>query len=71
VSVKVSGTRLFHYYVILATRKVERGHAGQEEWAKSFLRAKERVERANAQTARNFLEIVTGNRAFFEIGEYS
>lgn len=71
VSVKVQGTRLFHYYIILATRKVKRGDAGQEEWVKSFVRAKERVERVNAQTARNFLEIVTGNQAFFEIGEYT
>ena len=71
VFVKVQGTRLFHYYIILATRKVKRDDDGQEEWVKSFVRAKERVERVNAQTARNFLEIITGNQAFFEIGESS
>jgi len=69
VSVRVQGTRLFHYYIILATRKIKREDAGQEEWVKSFVRAKERVERVNAQTARNFLEIVTGNQTFFEVGE--
>jgi len=71
VQVKVQGTRLFHYYIILATRKVKRGDAEQEKWVKSFVRVKERVEKVNAQTARTFLEIVTGNQAFFEIGEQS
>jgi three-Cys-motif partner protein len=69
LTVKVQGTRLFHYYVILGTRKVKSNDSGQEEWVKSFARAKERVERVDAQTARSFLEIVTGNQTFFDIGE--
>lgn len=69
VAVRVQGTRLFHYYIILATRRVRRKGDQQEEWVKSFDTAKQRVERVDAAIARNFLEIVTGNQAFFEIGE--
>lgn len=69
VVVKVQGTRLFHYYIILATRKVKRKDDEQEEWVKSFNTAKQRVERIDATVARSFLEIVTGNQAFFETGE--
>ena len=69
VTVRVQGTRLFHYYIILATRKVRRKDDQQEEWVKSFNAAKRRVERIDATVARSFLEIVTGNQAFFEIGE--
>lgn len=71
VTVRVQGTRLFHYYIILATRRVKRKGDQQEEWVKSFDTAKQRVERVDAAIARNFLEIVTGNQAFFEIGEYT
>jgi len=69
VAVKVQGTRLFHYYIILATRKIKREETEQEEWVKSFQRAKERVERVDSQTARSFLEIVTGSQTFFDFGE--
>jgi len=71
VVVKVQGTRLFHYYIILATRRVKRKDDQQEEWVKSFNSAKKRVERIDATVARSFLEIVTGNQAFFDIGESS
>jgi len=69
VAVRVQGTRLFHYYIILATRRVRRKGDQQEEWVKSFNTARQRVERVDAKVARNFLEIVTGNQVFFDIGE--
>ena len=69
--VRVQDTTLFHYYIILATRRVKREDDRQEEWVKSFNTAKQRVERVDATIARNFLEIVTGNQAFFDIGESS
>jgi len=70
-AVKVQGTRLFHYYIILATRKVKRAgrDLGQEEWLKSFERVKQRVERTDARQAKTFLEIVTGSQATFESEE--
>ena len=68
IPVKVQGTRLFHYYIILATRRVQRNEFA-EEWVSSFTRAKERVERVNAQIARSFLEILTGSQTFFDAGE--
>jgi three-Cys-motif partner protein len=69
VTVRVQGTRLFHYYIILATRRVKRQDDQQEEWVKSFNTVKQRVERVDAAVARSFLEIVTGNQTFFDIGE--
>lgn len=67
VPVRVQGTRLFHYYIILATRKVVQ----ENRWVTSFQKARERVERVDANTARNFIEIITGNQAFFDVGESS
>jgi hypothetical protein len=68
VAVRIQGTRLFHYYIILATRRVRRKGDQQEEWVKSFETAKQRVERVDAAIARNFLEIVTGNQTIFDVG---
>ena len=69
IPVKVQGTKLFHYYIILATRKAYKRDSGQEEWLMSFERAKQRVERTDAKQAKTFLEIVTGSQTIFESEE--
>ena len=70
VTVKVRGMGAFHYYIVLATRRVQRSNPAQEKWVESFVRAKERVERADAQMAKTFVEIVTGSQKSLEVGEY-
>jgi hypothetical protein len=54
----------------MATRRVQRYNPAQEKWVESFVRAKEHVERADAQMAKTFVEIVTGSQKSLEVGEY-